>query len=229
MDLAIPKLAEYAGLSQEASEKLLYDSIMKLTVHVMKDPRAGFKQVRYMERFLWIGKNTGIRIFMDSLDILSTYLPLFTPTKVELLKELSDRQKSTILYDALPYNCINKMKEAHTESIEMSLEDLFQFALNIEEASINADKDSEGNPRNSKEQITETSVPRKQGRKGKNHKKNGVKGSILKSQELPSHDFFGRKDHTETACRFKQKSKASAKKDTKDRGSQWKKDRAKKA
>jgi hypothetical protein len=81
MDLVIPKLAESAGLSQEASEKLWYDVIMKITIHLLKDPRAGFKQVRYMERFLWIGKNTGIQIFMDRLDILSTYLPLFPPMK----------------------------------------------------------------------------------------------------------------------------------------------------
>jgi hypothetical protein len=60
MDLASPKLAESAGLSLIASEKPWYDSIMKLTIHVLKDPRAGFKQVRYMERFLWIGKNTGV-------------------------------------------------------------------------------------------------------------------------------------------------------------------------
>jgi hypothetical protein len=92
MDLTSPKLAESAGLLPEASEKLWYDSITRLTIHVLKDPRAGFKQVRYMERFLWIGKNTGIRVFMDRLDILSTYLPLFPPMKGELLKEISDSQ-----------------------------------------------------------------------------------------------------------------------------------------
>jgi hypothetical protein len=52
------------------------------------------------------------------------------------------------------------MKEANTEPIKMSLEDLFQFALNIEEAVINPGKDSEVNPRNSKEHKTETSIPR---------------------------------------------------------------------
>jgi hypothetical protein len=163
MDPASPKLAESAGLSQEASEKIGYDSIMNLSIHVLKDPRAGFKQVTYTERFLWIGKNTGIRIFMDRLDILLAYLPLFPPMKCEVLKELSDRQKTTILYDALPYYYMKKMKEANTAPIEMSLEELFQFALNIEEATINPEKDSEGNPRNSKEQKTETSIPRKQG------------------------------------------------------------------
>jgi hypothetical protein len=165
MDLASPKLAEDAGLSLEASEKLWYDIIMKLTI--LKYPRAGFKQVRYMERFLWRGKNTGIRVFMDRLDSISAYLPLFPPMKGEVLKELSDNQKANILYDAPPDYYIKKMKEANTEPIEMNLEELFQFALNIEVASINPGKDSEGNPRNSKETKTETIIPRKQGGKEK--------------------------------------------------------------
>jgi hypothetical protein len=131
MDLASQKLAELMGLSEAASEKLCYDSIMKL-IHVLKDPRAGLKQVRYMERHLFIGKNTDVQVFMDRLDILSTYLPLFPPMKGELLKELSDSKKATILYDALPSYYIKKMKEANTEPIEMNLEELFQFALNIE-------------------------------------------------------------------------------------------------
>jgi hypothetical protein len=86
MDLASPKLAEAAGISYEAAEQLWYDSIMKLTIYVLKDPPAGFKQVRYIESFLWLGKNTGIRNFMDRLDIISTYLPLFPPVKGEVLK-----------------------------------------------------------------------------------------------------------------------------------------------
>jgi hypothetical protein len=82
---------------------------------------------------------------MDHLDILSTYLPLFPPMKGEVIKELSDRKKATILYDALPNYYIKKIKEAYTKPIKMSLEDLFQFALNIEEAAINPGKDDEGN------------------------------------------------------------------------------------
>jgi hypothetical protein len=42
MDLTSPKLAEVMVLSEAASEKLFYDSIMNLTIHVLKDPRAGF-------------------------------------------------------------------------------------------------------------------------------------------------------------------------------------------
>jgi hypothetical protein len=146
MDLASPKLAEYAEISDNAAEQQWCDIIMKLTIHVLKDPRAGFKQVRYIERFLWIGKNTSIWNFMDRLDTLSTYLPLYPPMKGELLNELIDRQKATILYDALPHYYIKKMKEANTEPIEMSLDDLFQFDLNIEEAAINPGKDAEGDP-----------------------------------------------------------------------------------
>jgi hypothetical protein len=63
------------------------------------------------------------------------------------------------------------MKEANTEPIEMSLEELSQFALNMEEASTNPGKDSEGNPRNSKETKTKTTIPLKQVGKGKSHKK----------------------------------------------------------
>jgi hypothetical protein len=218
MVYASPKLAETAGLSETALEKLFYDSIMKLTVHVLKDTRAGFKQVRYMERHLFISRNTRERVFMDRLDILSTYLPIFPPMKGELLKELSDRQKATILYDAIPNYYIKKMKAANTEPIEMNLEELFQFALTIEEASINPGKDAAGNPRNSKETKTRTTIPREQGGKGKNiHKNNRDRSSILKGQEIPSCDFCGRKGHTETACRMKQKTMASAKKDTQDR------------
>jgi hypothetical protein len=125
------------------------------------------------------------------------------------------------------------MKEANTEPIKMNLQELFQFTLNIEEASISPGKDSEGNPRNSKETKTETTIPRKQGGKqggnGKNHKKNGRKSSILKGQEFPSCDFCGRKGHTETACRIKQKAMATAINDTNDRSAHWNKDKAAKA
>jgi hypothetical protein len=111
----------------------------------------------------------------------------------------------------------------------MSLKDLFQLALNIEEAAINSGKYSKGNPRNRKEQKTETSIPRKQEGKVKNKKKSKDKKSILKGQELPSCDFCGRKGHTATAFRINQKAMASAKKDTKDRSAQWKKYKAEKA
>jgi hypothetical protein len=85
--------------------------------------------------------------------------------KGELLKEISDKRKATVLYNALPHYYIKKIKKANNEPVEMSLEDLFQFALNIEEAAINPDRDAERNSINSKEKKTKTSIPRKQGGK----------------------------------------------------------------
>jgi hypothetical protein len=38
-----------------------------------------------MERYLWIGKHTGIHNFIDRLDILLTYLLLFPPFNGEVL------------------------------------------------------------------------------------------------------------------------------------------------
>jgi hypothetical protein len=81
-------------------------------------------------------QKNGIRNFMDRFNILSTYMALYTPIKDEVLKEIRNQQKYDILYDAIAHYYIKKMKEANTEPIEMSLEDLFQFALNIEEADI---------------------------------------------------------------------------------------------
>jgi hypothetical protein len=122
-------------------------------------PQKSFKQVPYMERYRLIGKQTCIRNFMDPLDIISTYLPLFPPLSGEVMKELSNMQKGTILYDALPHYYVKKMKEDNTEPIEMSVEALFKLALNIQEAAVNPRKASEGNARGSKEMKTKTTVP----------------------------------------------------------------------
>jgi hypothetical protein len=196
----------------------------------LKDPRASFKQVHYIEPYLWIRKNTGIRNFMDRLYILSTYLHLFPPLKGEIIKELSDLKKATILYDALPHYYIKKMEEDNTDPIEMSLDGLFQFTLNIDETEINPGKDSEGNARSRKYTKIKTAIPQKQvGGKGKHQKKSGSKSSIVKGQDVPSCIFCGRKGHTETACHIQAKAMTSAKKETKDRRAQWKKDKAEKS
>jgi hypothetical protein len=48
LDLTSPKLVESAGLLNDTAEKLWYDRIMKLTIHVLKHPMPVFKQVRYI-------------------------------------------------------------------------------------------------------------------------------------------------------------------------------------
>jgi hypothetical protein len=52
---------------------------MALTVHVLKDPRAEFKQKHYTEHNLFTGNRStgeGVRAFLDRIDVLSIYLPL---------------------------------------------------------------------------------------------------------------------------------------------------------
>ena len=60
-DAASPQIAEAHGIDPDLQELLLRNAIMALTVHVLKDPRAGFKQKRYMERNLFIGHQSSGR------------------------------------------------------------------------------------------------------------------------------------------------------------------------
>jgi hypothetical protein len=128
-----------------------------------------------------------------------------------------------ILYDALPHWYIKKTEEADTEPIIISLEALFHFALNIEDAVLNPGKDSEGNARSSKEVKTETTVPQNQGcGKGKgDQKRSGGNSSILKGQDRLYCHFRGKSGHTVPACCIKDIVMAYDKKDTKDRDVQW--------
>jgi hypothetical protein len=71
---------------------------MAPTVHIFKDPRTGFKQKRYMERDLFIWNHStgvGVRSFMDRIDLLSTYLPLFPPIFYVTYQELTNQIKKT--------------------------------------------------------------------------------------------------------------------------------------
>jgi hypothetical protein len=49
-DAAIPQIVEAARIDPELQELLLQNAIMALTVHILKHPRAGFKQKRYMDK-----------------------------------------------------------------------------------------------------------------------------------------------------------------------------------
>jgi hypothetical protein len=87
---------------------------------------------------------------MDGLNIISTYLPLFSPVRNDLMSELKDIQKTEKNYDALSRYYIEKMKKVNTTPIEMMLDTLFQLALNIEEAVVDHGKDAEGNAKSNK-------------------------------------------------------------------------------
>jgi hypothetical protein len=96
----------------------------------------------------------------------------------------------------------------------MTIEELLEFSVNIEEAEINPGKDSEVNACSINETMSEATISRKQGgEKGKgNQKRSGGKSSILKDKNRPSCDFCGKQGHTESACSIKAKAVASAKK-----------------
>jgi hypothetical protein len=118
---------------------------MALTVHVLKDPRAGFKQKRYMERNLFIGNHStggGVRAFLERIDVLSTYLPLFPHILNMTYQELTNQEKQLMLFDALPKDYIDQMKKANQVPLEMPLEELRSYALNIEETKVNEVKNS---------------------------------------------------------------------------------------
>jgi hypothetical protein len=118
---------------------------MALTVHVLKDPRAGFMQKRYMERNLFIGNHStggGERAFLDRIDVLSTYLLLFPPILNVTYQELKNQEKQLMLFDALPKDYIEQMKKANQVPLEMPLEELRYYALNIEDTKVNEVKNA---------------------------------------------------------------------------------------
>jgi hypothetical protein len=125
-DAASPQIAEAAGIDPELQELLLQNAIMALTVHVLKDPRAGFKQKRYMERNLFIGNHStggGVRAFLDLIDVLSTYLPLFPPILNVTYQDLTNQEKQLMLFDALPKYYIDQMKKTNQVPLEIPLEE----------------------------------------------------------------------------------------------------------
>jgi hypothetical protein len=94
-DATSPQIAEAAGIDPERRELLLQNAIMAQTVHVLKDPRAGFKHKRYIERNMFIGNHStggGVRAFLDRIDLLSTYLPLFPSLLNVAYQELTNQE-----------------------------------------------------------------------------------------------------------------------------------------
>jgi hypothetical protein len=135
-DAASPQITEAAGIDPELQELLLQNAIMALTVHVLKDPREVFKHKHYMEHNLFIRNHSaggGVRAFLDRIDVLSTYLPLFPPILNVTYQELTNQEKRFMLFDALPKDYIDQMKKTNQLPLEMLLEELRSYALNIEE------------------------------------------------------------------------------------------------
>jgi hypothetical protein len=123
-DAAIPQIAEAARIDPELQELLLWNARMALTVHVLKDPRVGFKQKRYIERNLFIGNHSthgGVRDSLDRIDVVSTYLPLFPPIFNVTYQELTNQEKQLMLFGAPPREYIDQMKKTNQVPSEMPL------------------------------------------------------------------------------------------------------------
>jgi hypothetical protein len=77
-----------------------------------------------------------VRTFLDRIDVLSYYLPLFPPILNVTYQELTSQEKQLMLFDALPKDYIDQ-KKANQVPLEMPLEELRSYALNIEETKVN--------------------------------------------------------------------------------------------
>jgi hypothetical protein len=120
--------------------------MMNVPGHDLKDARTGYTQKRYMLLKKMVPrKQTGVRNFVDVIEILFTYLPLFPLIWNECMAELTQQDKQAILYDALPHYYIKKIKEVNKTPFEMPLEEILSYALNIEETAVNPRHNDEVN------------------------------------------------------------------------------------
>jgi hypothetical protein len=226
-DSASPQVAEAAGIDPELQEVLLRNAIMALAVHVLKDPREGFKNKHYMERNLFIGNHStsgGVRAFLDRIDVLSTYLLLFPPILNVTYQELTNQEKQLMIFDAFPKDYIDQMKKANKAPLEMPLEELRSDALNIEETKVNKVKNARSTEtKDISNNHNQPPPPHKNGkRNGKGKFKKGKKNgqgyhtsSIIDGQAKPVCSFCGNIGHVENICRAKERAMKYAKQFTK--------------
>jgi hypothetical protein len=189
---------------------------MTLTVHVLKDPRAGLKQKLYMECNLFVGNHStggGVRAFLDRIDVLSTYFPFFPPILNVTYQDLANQEKQLMLFDALPKDYIDQMKKANQVPLETPLEELRSYAINIEETKVNEVKNShstetKGSSNNNNHPPSQK-IGKRNGKgkfkEGKNNGQGHHASSILDGQSKPVCSFCGNIGHVENTCRAKER------------------------
>jgi hypothetical protein len=91
-------------------------------------------------------------------------------------QELTNQEKQLMLFAALPKDYIDQMKKANQVPLEMPLEDLRSYALNIEETKVNEVKNSRST------ETKETSSNHNHPPSQKNGKRNG-KGKFKKGKK----------------------------------------------
>jgi hypothetical protein len=167
-----------------------------------------------MERTLLIENHSiggGVRAFLDRIDVLSIYLPLFPLILNVTYKELTNQEKQLILFDALTKYYIDQMKKADQVPLEMPLEESRSYALNIEETNVNEVKNSNStktkdNSNNNNHTPSQNTGNRNGKGKFKKVKKNGQgnhASSIIDGQAKPICSFCRNIGHDENTCRAK--------------------------
>jgi hypothetical protein len=184
---------------------------------------------------MFIGNHStggGVRAFLDRIDVLSTYLPLFSPILNMTYQELTNQEKQLMLCDALPKDYSDQMKKANQVPLEITLVELRSYALNIEETKVNEVKNSNSTEAkdNSNNNNTPSQKNGKENGKGKfkKGKKNGQRNhtsSILGGEAKPICSFCGNIGHVENNCRSKERAMKEATQTTKDKTHKWKKDK----
>jgi hypothetical protein len=130
-----------------------------------------------------------------------------------------------MLFDALSKDYIDQMENANQVPLEMPLEELRSYALNIEETKVNKVKnahstENKDSPNNNNHPPSQKNGKRNGKGKFKKGKKNGQghhTSSILDGQAKPVCSFCGNIGHVENACRAKERAMKDAKQFTKDK------------
>jgi hypothetical protein len=126
-------------------------------------------------------------------------------------QELTNQEKQLMLFDALPKDYINQMKKANQVPLEMPLEELRSYALNIEETKVNEVKNSHSTETKDISNNNNHTPSQKNGKRNgkgkfKKENKNGQENhtsSIIDGQAKPIWSFCGNIGHVENTCRAK--------------------------
>jgi hypothetical protein len=158
-----------------------------------------------MEQNLFIGNHStggGVRAFLDRIDVLSTYLPLFPPILNVTYQDLTNQEKQLMLFDALPKDNIEQIKKANQVPLEMPLEDETKFN-EVKNSNSTETKDSSNNNNHTLSQKNGNRNGKGKFKKGKKNGQGNHTSSILDGQAKTICSFGGNIGHVENTCRAK--------------------------
>jgi hypothetical protein len=127
-----------------------------------------------------------------------------------------------MLFDALRKDYIDQIKKANQVPLEMPLEELRSYSLNIEETKVNKvnnsisteTKDSSNNNNHTPSQKNGKRNGKVKSKKGKKNGQGNHASSIIDGQAKPICSFCGNMGHVENTCRTKERAMQEAKQST---------------